>query len=55
MGTADLETANASVTTPEQVNASDFGKNLKILPPNDQVKELQTIIRDKYAYGYLHK
>ena len=26
---------------------SDYGKNLKLLPPNDQIKELQTILRDK--------
>lgn len=25
----------------------DYGKNLKVLPPNDQIKELQTILRDK--------
>ena len=29
-------------------NESDYGKNLKILTCNDQLKELQTIIRDKY-------
>lgn len=26
---------------------SQYGKNLRLLPPNDQVKELQTILRDK--------
>lgn len=25
----------------------EYGPNLKILPSNDQVKELQTILRDK--------
>lgn len=25
----------------------EYGPNLKILPTNDQVKELQTILRDK--------
>lgn len=29
------------------VNFSEYGPNLKILPPNDQIRELQTIIRDK--------
>ncbi|ETN63536.1 uracil phosphoribosyltransferase [Anopheles darlingi] len=28
-------------------NPSDYGRNLKILDTNDQIKELQTIIRDK--------
>lgn len=27
--------------------AQEFGKNLKLLPTNDQVKELQTILRDR--------
>ncbi|EEB12023.1 Uracil phosphoribosyltransferase, putative [Pediculus humanus corporis] len=26
---------------------SEYGSNLKILPPNDQIRELQTIIRDR--------
>lgn len=26
---------------------TDFGPNLKILAPNSQIQELQTIIRDK--------
>lgn len=28
----------------------EFGKNLKVITPNDQIKELQTIIRDKYVF-----
>lgn len=40
---------------PEDCNNSEqndelernYSKNLKILPTNDQVKELQTILRDK--------
>lgn len=33
---------------------ADFkaGNNLKILQPSDQIKELQTIIRDKYKHLY---
>lgn len=43
MGTVSNATNN-SLTT-------DFktGNNLKILQPSDQIKELQTIIRDKYG------
>lgn len=25
----------------------DYGPNLKVIPKNDQIKELQTILRDK--------
>lgn len=35
---------NLLSTTQDQ---NRFGKNLKIMPTNDQIKELQTIIRDK--------
>lgn len=28
----------------------EFGDNLRVLTPNDQIHELQTIIRDKYEY-----
>lgn len=41
MGSSDLELANNFDYQKE------FGKNLKILPTNDQVKELQTILRDR--------
>ncbi|KAK4879167.1 hypothetical protein RN001_007313 [Aquatica leii] len=37
MGTAD----------PELTNNQEYGSNLKILASNDQVKELQTILRDR--------
>lgn len=33
-----------SISDPVKV----FGPNLKVLPPNDQIRELQTIIRDRY-------
>lgn len=26
----------------------EYGANVKLLPSNDQVKELQTILRDRY-------
>lgn len=41
MGSSDLELAN------NYEEFKEFGKNLKILPTNDQVKELQTILRDR--------
>ncbi|CAB3366764.1 uracil phosphoribosyltransferase homolog [Cloeon dipterum] len=33
------------VSKPEKIE--DFGPNVKVLPSNDQIKELQTILRDK--------
>lgn len=39
MGSADIEFGDC-----EQYN---FGKYLKVLPTNDQIKELQTILRDR--------
>lgn len=42
---------NNGTATPPPValsqNPSDYGNNLKIIDSNDQIKELQTIIRDK--------
>lgn len=29
---------------------NDYGPNLKIIESNNQIKELQTIIRDRYIY-----
>jgi hypothetical protein len=29
----------------------EYGPNLKIIETNDQIKELQTILRDRYAYS----
>ncbi|KAF5288596.1 hypothetical protein FQA39_LY15375 [Lamprigera yunnana] len=34
-------------TDPEVMNNQEYGNNLKILTSNDQVKELQTILRDR--------
>lgn len=42
MGSADIDIFNGI----DYIN-EDFGKNLKILPCNEQIKELQTILRDK--------
>ncbi|GJQ67582.1 hypothetical protein Trydic_g8388 [Trypoxylus dichotomus] len=39
MGSADLELLDCELY--------NFGKNLKVLPTNDQIKELQTILRDR--------
>lgn len=33
----------------QKIDVDMYGPNLKILRTNDQVKELQTILRDKYA------
>lgn len=44
MGSSDLELAN------NYEEFKEFGKNLKILPTNDQVKELQTILRDRWKF-----
>lgn len=41
MGSADTENKN------EVDFVAEYGKTLKILPSNDQIKELQTIIRDR--------
>lgn len=40
---------NGGTTSPSVLseNPSDYGNNMKILDSNDQIKELQTIIRDK--------
>lgn len=42
MGTVDVEMVNGF-----DFSYEDFGSNLKILPTNEQIKELQTILRDK--------
>lgn len=46
-------TANINGCTPKllkqkcETHGNEYGPNLKLLPSNDQVKELQTILRDK--------
>lgn len=51
MGSADpvakkLSTENGTAVQNND-NLEEYGQNLKILPTNDQIKELQTILRDK--------
>lgn len=41
MGSADTEYNN------DVDFIAEYGKTLKILPTNDQIKELQTILRDR--------
>lgn len=48
MGTNDTSTLINKKQSCENGDIIDeYGPNLKILPTNDQVKELQTILRDK--------
>ena len=48
MGSAgDVQSLNMKLGDPKQDMIEDFGDNLKVLPTNDQVKELQTILRDR--------
>ncbi|KAF7989435.1 hypothetical protein HCN44_008109 [Aphidius gifuensis] len=47
MGTNDTSTIINKKQSYEKNDIDEYGKNLKILPTNDQVKELQTILRDK--------
>lgn len=52
MGSADpinikLSPENGSNLEQNDILEGEYSKNLKILPTNDQVKELQTILRDK--------
>ncbi|XP_059487450.1 uracil phosphoribosyltransferase homolog [Neocloeon triangulifer] len=47
----DLEIKDFNMGSMEEVRKADkvedFGPNVKVLPTNDQIKELQTILRDK--------
>lgn len=48
MGTADTAPVVKKLLVNENNDISeDYGPNLKLLPCNNQVKELQTILRDK--------
>lgn len=46
-----MGTADTTIVKKHSAEGGDlideYGHNLKILPTNDQVKELQTILRDK--------
>ena len=47
MGSTDTVTGVRKMTENNGDIDGDYGPNLKVLPTNDQVKELQTILRDK--------
>ena len=48
MGSAgDVQSMSVKFVDPKLDMVEDFGENLKVLPTNDQVKELQTILRDR--------
>ncbi|XP_015606123.1 uracil phosphoribosyltransferase homolog isoform X6 [Cephus cinctus] len=47
MGSADTTTVGKKLISDNNDTVEEYGPNLKILPSNDQVKELQTILRDK--------
>jgi len=48
MGSAgDLPCLNMILPDPKLEVLEDFGEKLKVLPTNDQIKELQTILRDR--------
>jgi hypothetical protein len=34
------------------VKVENLGPNVKVLPTNDQIKELLTILRDKYVHRF---
>jgi uracil phosphoribosyltransferase len=49
MGSAvDVQSVNMKLSDSKHDVVEDFGENLKVLPTNDQIKELQTILRDRY-------
>jgi hypothetical protein len=48
MGSAgDAQNTIMKLSDLKHDGVEDFGENLKILPTNDQIKELQTILRDR--------
>lgn len=50
MGSADdLSTLMKPESPRQQEIKEEYGANVKLLPTNDQVKELQTILRDRYG------
>lgn len=46
---AVLTTADEPSDVSPQLSQEDLGPQLKLLPLNDQIRELQTIIRDKWV------
>jgi hypothetical protein len=50
MGSAgDVQSMIMKVSDLKHDGFEDFGEKLKVLPTNDQIKELQTILRDRYG------
>lgn len=50
MGSADDLSMLMKPESPRQQEVKEeYGLNVKLLPTNDQVKELQTILRDRYV------
>jgi hypothetical protein len=48
MGSAgDMQNMIMKLSDSKYDGVEDFGENLKVLPTNDQIKELQTILRDR--------
>ncbi|XP_021913751.1 uracil phosphoribosyltransferase homolog isoform X2 [Zootermopsis nevadensis] len=48
MGSAgDVQNMIMKLSDSKPDGVEDFGENLKVLPTNDQIKELQTILRDR--------
>lgn len=55
MSDSSLDRSSSSLPTLECFNAASAGNesvpnNLRLMTANDQIRELQTVIRDKYAY-----
>lgn len=48
--TANINGCETSLYKPKCENLDAYGVNLKILPSNEQIRELQTILRDKYVH-----
>ncbi|XP_023712142.1 uracil phosphoribosyltransferase homolog isoform X2 [Cryptotermes secundus] len=48
MGSAvEIQSVNMKLSDSKHDGVEDFGENLKVLPTSDQIKELQTILRDR--------
>lgn len=47
MGSGDTATVIKKLSIDSNEITEEYSRNLKLLPTNDQVKELQTILRDR--------
>lgn len=50
MGSSDINGCINILNDQKSSIVEEYGPNLKLLPTNDQVKELQTILRDRLVY-----